>query len=452
VIKVFRTAESALEKAKDSNNLSENKKVLNSTSKIHQLSKRLMQLLPFTQTSRIVSSEERIESKISDSENSSKESETNKESTSEDCASTSQTNVSTFLKLIDSLKTEILNSAQNNENESIDSAISEEKSDKDSLNPINTELNEDLNDNLSNEISQTENIEELKNNSILNEAKGKVIFLDSVPDCHKYFASINQPKNAKEFMKRIKQEILLLETALPEGIDVALFHDRMDLLSVLVFGPKGTPYEDGLFLFDIQLPASYPNTPPLVHYISYCSDRLNPNLYESGKVCISLLGTWNGKGTEVWSESTSNILQVIVSIQGLILVAEPYYNEAGYLKQRGTSIANDNSRLYNEMVVIKLIQSMTKLLLTPPKTFETTIREHIVRIGHKFIERHENWASISELCISKSITTIEELNKFKELRNDVNLPQFPLLPASYGFCLTLKKSIALFRDTLLSIN
>jgi ubiquitin-conjugating enzyme E2 O len=441
VIKVFRTAESALEKAKDSNNLSENKKVLNSTSKIHQLAKRLMQLLPFTQTSRIVSSEERIESKISDSENSSKESETNKESTSGDCSSTSQTNVSTFLKIIDSLKTEILNSAQSNENESIDSAISEEKSDKDSLNPMNTELNE--------EISQTENIEELKDNSILNEAKGKVIFLDSVPDCHKYFASINQPKNAKEFMKRIKQEILLLETALPEGIDVALFHDRMDLLSVMVFGPKGTPYEDGLFLFDIQLPASYPNTPPLVHYISYCSDRLNPNLYESGKVCISLLGTWNGKGTEVWSASASNLLQVIVSIQGLILVAEPYYNEAGYLKQRGTSIANDNSRLYNEMVVIKLIQSMTKLLLTPPKTFETTIREHIVRIGHKFIERHENWASISELCISKSITTIEELNKFKELRN---LPQFPLLPASYGFCLTLKKSIALFRDTLLSFN
>ncbi len=441
MIKVFRTAESALEKAKDSNNLSENKKVLNSTSKIHQLAKRLMQLLPFTQTSRIVSSEERIESKISDSENSSKESETNKESTSGDCSSTSQTNVSTFLKIIDSLKTEILNSAQSNENESIDSAISEEKSDKDSLNPMNTELNE--------EISQTENIEELKDNSILNEAKGKVIFLDSVPDCHKYFASINQPKNAKEFMKRIKQEILLLETALPEGIDVALFHDRMDLLSVMVFGPKGTPYEDGLFLFDIQLPASYPNTPPLVHYISYCSDRLNPNLYESGKVCISLLGTWNGKGTEVWSASASNLLQVIVSIQGLILVAEPYYNEAGYLKQRGTSIANDNSRLYNEMVVIKLIQSMTKLLLTPPKTFETTIREHIVRIGHKFIERHENWASISELCISKSITTIEELNKFKELRN---LPQFPLLPASYGFCLTLKKSIALFRDTLLSFN
>jgi hypothetical protein len=32
------------------------------------------------------------------------------------------------------------------------------------------------------------------------------------------------------------------------------------------------------------------------------------------------------------------LLQVIVSIQGLILVDEPYYNEAGYEKQRGKEL------------------------------------------------------------------------------------------------------------------
>lgn len=56
--------------------------------------------------------------------------------------------------------------------------------------------------------------------------------------------------------------------------------------------------------------------------------RLNPNLYEDGKVCLSLLGTWHGKGSETWSP-LSNILQVLVSIQGLVLVKNPYYNEAG---------------------------------------------------------------------------------------------------------------------------
>lgn len=51
-------------------------------------------------------------------------------------------------------------------------------------------------------------------------------------------------------------------------------------------------------------------------------------------MCVSLLGTWQGRGTEVWGP-TSTLLQLIVSIQGLILVDEPYFNEAGYEKQKG---------------------------------------------------------------------------------------------------------------------
>lgn len=84
----------------------------------------------------------------------------------------------------------------------------------------------------------------------------------------------------------------------------------------MIRGPEKTPFEDGLFVFDFQLPSDYPRTPPLCHYLSYCSDRLNPNLYEEGKVCISLLGTWSGKGTELWTPN-SNLLQVIVSFQGM---------------------------------------------------------------------------------------------------------------------------------------
>ena len=59
----------------------------------------------------------------------------------------------------------------------------------------------------------------------------------------------------------------------------------------------------------------------MVHYISFIADKLNPNLYEDGKVCVSLLGTWSGKGTETWTPN-SNMLQLLVSIQGLILVPE----------------------------------------------------------------------------------------------------------------------------------
>lgn len=72
-----------------------------------------------------------------------------------------------------------------------------------------------------------------------------------------------------------------------------------------------------------------------VLFISY-GDRLNPNLYDTGKVCLSLLGTWGGNGVETWNAQSSTVLQVLVSIQGLVLVSEPYYNEAGYEKQMGT--------------------------------------------------------------------------------------------------------------------
>lgn len=57
--------------------------------------------------------------------------------------------------------------------------------------------------------------------------------------------------------------------------------------------------------------------------------RFNPNLYNTGKVCLSLLGTWRGGGkSEEWNEKSS-LLQVLVSIQALIFVEYPFFNEPG---------------------------------------------------------------------------------------------------------------------------
>lgn len=35
---------------------------------------------------------------------------------------------------------------------------------------------------------------------------------------------------------------------------------------------------------------------------------------------------------------------------------EPYYNEAGYERQKGTQIGHENSRMYNEMAIVKMVQ------------------------------------------------------------------------------------------------
>ncbi|XP_054717726.1 (E3-independent) E2 ubiquitin-conjugating enzyme-like isoform X2 [Uloborus diversus] len=292
-----------------------------------------------------------------------------------------------------------------------------------------------------------------------NNTAGQGIFslLESVPDNHKYKLSIFQPTEPGAFFRIVKKEMNILKSSLPEGIIVKSFEDRIDLYSVLIKGPKRTPYEDGLFFFDFQFPADYPKVPPLCHYISYCSDRLNPNLYEGGKVCVSLLGTWGGKGTEMWNPETSNLLQVIVSIQGLILVSEPYYNEAGYERQKGTQQGRENSRMYNENVVLKLVQAMTKLYISPPEVFKQEVIEHFQSQASKLINRLEKWLSVSESWNSEHPTSPTSPSTFKELYSncdnsaqDIPLPEFPLIPASKGFCITLRKSLAEFKDILSS--
>lgn len=218
---------------------------------------------------------------------------------------------------------------------------------------------------------------------------------ETAPDSHKFKLTMFQPTDPTHFFRTVSKELKLLRSSLPPGIWVKGFEDRIDLYSVMFRGPEKTPYEDGLFLFDFQLSANYPDAPPLCHYISYCSDRLNPNLYEDGKVCVSLLGTWSGRGTEIWT-SSSTLLQVIVSIQGLILVSEPYFNEAGFEKQKGSQQGRENSRMYNEMVVLKLVQAQTKLLLYPPLVFKDIIIAHFKKHAEKLLCKLELWMEISE--------------------------------------------------------
>jgi ubiquitin-protein ligase len=134
--------------------------------------------------------------------------------------------------------------------------------------------------------------------------------------------------------------------------------ERMDVVSCLISGPDDTPYASGLFLFDILFPGDYPSGPPKVNLQTTGSGtvRFNPNLYNCGKVCLSLLGTWSGTQGESWSEQSSTLLQVLVSIQSLILVEEPYFNEPGYETIYNSASGRLQSRQYNESRRVATIQ------------------------------------------------------------------------------------------------
>lgn len=95
--------------------------------------------------------------------------------------------------------------------------------------------------------------------------------------------------------------------------------------------------------------------------------RINPNLYNCGKVCLSLLGTWSGAGDENWRPLKSTMLQVLVSIQGLILNADPYYNEPGFARSRNTPQGAKKSRDYSENVFLLSLKTMLYTMRNPPK-------------------------------------------------------------------------------------
>ena len=166
-------------------------------------------------------------------------------------------------------------------------------------------------------------------------------------------------------LKKIMQEWKILENNLPETIYVRVYDERMDLLRAVIVGAAGTPYHDGLFFFDFAFPPNHPNSPPNAHYHAH-GMRLNPNLYSSGKVCLSLLNTWISEKEAEWNPCSSTILQVLVSLQGLVLNEKPYYNVPGLSNSPNEML----SKSYNNHIFLLSCRTMLILLRKPPMSFE----------------------------------------------------------------------------------
>ncbi|PKU75555.1 probable ubiquitin-conjugating enzyme E2 23 [Dendrobium catenatum] len=212
--------------------------------------------------------------------------------------------------------------------------------------------------------------------------------ISDTPSDNYFLSNIGQGSGERKWVKKIQQEWSILEKNLPDAIYVRAYEDRMDLLRAVIVGASGTPYQDGLFFFDFHLPPEYPQVPPQAYYHSG-GLRVNPNLYVDGKVCLSLLNTWTGRGNEVWDSSSSSILQVLVSLQGLVLNSKPYFNEAGYEKQVGTIEGEKNSIPYNENAYLLNLKSMLYIMRRPPKHFEAFVKDHFQRRGYYILKACE---------------------------------------------------------------
>lgn len=191
-------------------------------------------------------------------------------------------------------------------------------------------------------------------------------------------------------MRRIVSEVSSLFSSLPlswsSSILIRVDEDRYDFLRACVLGPEDTPYECGVFLFDIFLPPNYPESPPKFKLLTTGGGkvRFNPNLYANGKVCLSLLGTWSGPS---WTPA-STLLQVLVSIQSLILVPEPYFNEPGLERQMGTVVGKKSSEGYNANVRVNTARyAILDALRHPYNEFKVAVHAHF-RLKRPAIENN----------------------------------------------------------------
>eukprot|EP00887_Chlorella_sp_A99_P005986 scaffold27.g5986.t1 len=198
----------------------------------------------------------------------------------------------------------------------------------------------------------------------------------------------------KARIRRVGRELASCESDLPISCSSSVFvvadESCSHLWKALITGPMDTPYAGGCFLFDIYFPPDYPRVSPnvVIRTTGGGSVRFNPNLYAEGKVCLSLLGTWQGSRGETWNAEYSTILQVLVSIQSLILVDEPWYNEPGYEQRADASRSNAYSA---DLMPKTITWAMLDMLQHPPPYFKDVIERHFRLRGQAVLASCRSW-------------------------------------------------------------
>ena len=128
---------------------------------------------------------------------------------------------------------------------------------------------------------------------------------------------------------------------------------------IILKGNKNTPYENIPFVFKFHIPETYPFVPPVVIFIPFTNEKIHPNLYLSGRVCLSLLKTYIGPNQEAvnragWSP-VHNLCSIIISIQSL-------FNEQPLIHEPCVSHTQENIKKYNDKIKNILEKSLSNYI------------------------------------------------------------------------------------------
>jgi ubiquitin-protein ligase len=178
----------------------------------------------------------------------------------------------------------------------------------------------------------------------------------------------------------------------PDGIYLYINKRNFYRNYALIVGPKNTPYFGGFFLFEIIFPNNYPVNPPYVKFLTTDNEvRFNPNLYEKGKVCLSILGTWAGPK---W-RPVMNLKLVLLSIQSL-LGEYPIQNEPGFDQVKPD---NELSINYSNYIIFHTYRiAIIDVLQNKFKKFSKYFKKEIEQEFKKNFEQLNN--DLLSYCVS----------------------------------------------------
>lgn len=145
------------------------------------------------------------------------------------------------------------------------------------------------------------------------------------------------------------------------------------------------------------------------------SVRFNPNLYSTGHVCLSILGTWRGPP---WTPAL-NIMSVLLSIQSL-LNKEPYFNEPGYTKGRPGMEKQSNE--YSENIQYETLR-VAVLGMIKNNFGETTAlpKELKDKIRSRYVEQYDEYTDVIKRNIKPNETKYAALLKeFEQLKTNID--------------------------------
>lgn len=93
------------------------------------------------------------------------------------------------------------------------------------------------------------------------------------------------------------------------------------------------------------------------------------------QVCLSLLGTWHGTdASQKWDSQNSSLFQILLSIQGMILISDPYFNEPNVERMRGQAEGTKASNGYNAEIHLNNIRSASGCSLDLTTRFDIKVQ------------------------------------------------------------------------------